>query len=46
MPGVERSAVIPTLERDLALDGVDGEFGLAERVIGIIPPARENRVTS
>lgn len=39
MPGVERPVVVPTLERGLALDDVDSEIGLAERVIGI-PPAR------
>lgn len=40
MPGVERSVVIPTLEQVLALDDVDSEFGLAERVTGIILPIR------
>jgi hypothetical protein len=36
MPGIKRSVVLPTLERGLALDGVDW----AERVIGTILPAR------
>lgn len=40
MPAVERSVVVPTLERGLALDDVDNEIGLVERVTGIIPPAR------
>lgn len=44
VPGVGRSVVVPTLERGLALDGVDGEFELTERVIGTILLAREERL--